>query len=173
MIEFILFRHAKTHPAKHGELDHDRRLTERGRDDAALVARTLYSLGARPDLIVHSDAMRCVETLEAISSIFGNPISSSKPELYLADPQTILQSANTAASFDNCKSVLLIGHNPGIQLCAGNLATGTSENEQRIRTGFPTAAAAFYRRKNEDEAFALKTFMTPKEIKNAGKKPTT
>lgn len=165
MIEFILFRHAKTHPAKHGEVDHDRRLMPRGVEDAKLVARHLYSLGARPDLIIHSDAQRCYETLEAIQSTFNNPPTTSSPELYLAEPHTILNHANLAASASDCQSVLLIGHNPGIQLLAMQLADGQNENDIRIRSGYPTSAAGLFRRASSDQDWSLKTFVTPKDLK--------
>ncbi len=166
MIEFILFRHAKTQPAKHGQSDHDRRLTPRGINDAKLVATKLYSLGARPDLILHSDAQRCCETLGAVQSIFNTPPASSIPELYLAESHVVMAQANLMAAATDCKSILLIGHNPGLQLLAMELANGDAENDIRIRMAFPTSAAAFYRRENDQQDWALNTFITPKELKH-------
>ncbi|MFC7291994.1 SixA phosphatase family protein [Hirschia litorea] len=170
MIELILFRHAKTHPAMHGEADHERRLTQRGWDDARLIAQSLYGIGARPDLIIHSDALRCSETLDAIAPTFSNPPSISSPELYLAESQTILPHTNLKAQTSDCKSVLVIGHNPGMQLLASSLAPGSTENEVRIRMGFPTSAAAVFRRTTPEHQWELHTFVTPKELKQATKK---
>ena len=167
MIEFILFRHAKTHPAKEGQFDHARRLTERGHDDARLVAKKLYTLGARPDLILHSDAQRCFETLESIQSVFNNPPTSSAPELYLAEPHVILNQTKLHSSASDCQSVLLIGHNPGLHLLAMEMASGQSDNDMRVRSGFPTSAAAFFRRDTPDADWLLKTFITPKELKTS------
>ncbi len=170
MIELILFRHAKTHPASHGEADHERRLTQRGWDDARLIAKSLYGIGARPDLIIHSDAVRCSETLEAISPTFSTPPAISSPELYLAESHTILTHTNMKAQTSDCKSVLVIGHNPGIQLLSSSLALGSTENEVRIRMGFPTSAAAVFRRTTPEHDWVLHTFVTPKELKHTAKK---
>ncbi len=166
MLEFILFRHAKTHPAKDGQFDHDRRLTERGHEDAKLVAKKLYTLGARPDLILHSDAQRCFETVECVQSIFNNPPTSAAPELYLAEPHVIMNQVKLHATASDCQSVILIGHNPGLHLLAMDLASGESENEAHVRMGFPTSAAAFFRKETPAAEWSLNSFITPKELKS-------
>ena len=54
MKRLILFRHAKTERHAPSGQDFDRRLTQRGRDDARLMGRVLADAGFSPDLVLVS-----------------------------------------------------------------------------------------------------------------------
>jgi phosphohistidine phosphatase len=62
-------------------------------------------------------------------------------QLYLAGPEEIL--ARIALAGDRVRSLLVVGHNPGIAALAGQLAgKGDSEALARLRRKFPTGALA-------------------------------
>jgi phosphohistidine phosphatase len=168
MIELILMRHAKTKPATQTQTDHDRRLTPRGWDDAPRVARRLYSIGARPDIILLSDAKRCLETFEAMKDIFTETQILVQPALYLADPNVVWSNAQNAAHQHAHSSVMVIGHNPGMHELAYNLVgRDASTAANNVRNNYPTAAAACFRRANENTEWQLHTFLTAKELRPA------
>jgi phosphohistidine phosphatase len=61
--------------------------------------------------------------------------------LYLADPRTIMEQVRGAP--DNVKTLLVIGHNPGMQLAALKLSAGDPAGRRDdIEDKFPTAALA-------------------------------
>jgi len=68
MRRLILFRHAKTEARSPSGDDASRRLTERGRDEAALMGRVLAEAGFLPDLALVSPAVRARETWEALAA---------------------------------------------------------------------------------------------------------
>ena len=58
MKSLTLFRHAKTEADAESGRDFDRRLTERGRDDAVRMGEEIGELGLGFDLILSSPAAR-------------------------------------------------------------------------------------------------------------------
>jgi len=141
MKRLYLLRHAKTEPQS-AEGDHERELTERGRSDAALMAREIAKLGYVPELILASTARRTVQTLElALPHFHPTPEARLEPGLYLAPARTILQRAGAVGGPTN--SVLFIGHNPGMEEVAMELA-GETDLGARVAEKFPTACFAAF-----------------------------
>ncbi len=141
MKRLYLLRHAKTEPYS-ADGDHERTLTERGRADAALMGREIAARGFLPELVLASTSRRTFQTLELILSNFTpQPESRLEPELYLAPARTLLQRA--AAIGGNTGSALLIGHNPGMEELAVQLA-GDSDLGVRAAEKFPTACFAAF-----------------------------
>lgn len=140
MSTLILMRHAKA-LRRPGLSDHARPLTERGRRDAALVARALQEAGLAPDLIIASDSARTRETLEIMAPVF-RPRAQERlePRLYLAASQDMLAVIRSAPP---CARLMIIGHNPGMaELAVSLTGRGTPELVTRIVESFPTSAAA-------------------------------
>ena len=64
-----------------------------------------------------------------------------RAELYLADPKTIIDVVRGAP--DEISTLLVIGHNPGMQLAALKLSSGDPAGRRdEIEDKFPTAALA-------------------------------
>ena len=117
MRRLFLIRHAK---AEHtvGRIDHQRRLTGRGRDDAKRVAKALATRRILPDLLIHSGAARSKETAEIFAAAWRSKVELEEQAwLYDASLATLLD--HTRALSDAHKHVGLVGHNPGL----GELAT--------------------------------------------------
>lgn len=109
----ILVRHAKSdYPV--GVPDHDRPLNARGRANARVMGRTvgeiLQPLGAYS--VALSTAVRVQETWSAMSESVPEPTRSwNDASLYLAEPEAIIEVAQCAST----PTVVIIGHNPGIE----------------------------------------------------------
>lgn len=120
MRRLLLLRHAKA-VQDSGEGDHARALTERGRKDAARMGRAMDTRGYIPDLVVCSNATRTTETWRLLSPELANATKVEFTKaLYLASPKNIL--AQIEVSPDDVKTLMVIGHNPGIEECAVRLA---------------------------------------------------
>ena len=177
MKELFLLRHAKSSWADPGMSDTERPLNKRGRRGAAVMAGYLAAEGLRPALILCSPARRTRETLGFISEALGSGIPVHiEPELYLADPATVLERLRRVP--DTAGSVLVIGHNPGLHELAVELSGAAggraSAGAQRLKQKFPTAALARFRLKLErwrdlsDEQLAggvrLLGYVTPADL---------
>jgi phosphohistidine phosphatase len=140
MRRVYLLRHAKS-SWKDGSLaDRERPLAGRGRKAARAMAGHLDDEGIRPDLVLCSPARRTRETLERIEDALGDGIEARFEEtLYGATDATLLRCLNALP--DEVDSVMLIGHNPGLEDLALALASEGAELA-RLREKFPTAALA-------------------------------
>jgi phosphohistidine phosphatase len=128
-----LLRHAKSSWDDPTIADHERRLNARGRRDAASVGGYIRDQRITPDLVLCSSAQRARETLELLS--VEGPEVLIEDELYGAVAADLL--ARLRRVDDPVTSVLLVGHNPGIE----DLAVRLAEEPDRL-VSFPTAALA-------------------------------
>lgn len=107
----MLMRHSYAASNNSAWSDRDRPLSHHGRELARTTGLLLAS--TRPDLIIHSSAVRTTETAGIISEVCGQLRKSlSLDSLYLAPAQSYAEAASLAAPTD--KVVLVVGHNPGI-----------------------------------------------------------
>jgi phosphohistidine phosphatase len=128
----ILLRHAKSDWPEDVP-DHDRPLAKRGRHDAPEVGRWLRRHGYLPDTVVCSTALRTRQTWDLVAAkLRTDPAVTFEPRAYGATPHTLLYLVNEL--LPATRTVLLIGHNPGI----GELASALAE----APISFPTAAVA-------------------------------
>lgn len=145
MDRLILFRHGKAeHESASGE-DFDRRLAPRGVRDSAEMGETLARLGLTPDLALVSPAARAQETWAAAEASFPKAAARLEPDLYNADPGAIRHAAEAAGRA--CATVMVVGHNPGLQELAVRLLMEGSAPPAlvaRAQRQFPTAAAAVF-----------------------------
>ena len=144
MRKLALLRHAKSSWSDPAEDDYDRPLNARGKSAAPEAGAALHSFGFSPDLILCSSAKRTRETLELAMRFM--PVDPStritfEDKLYLATPEAMLDRVRKID--DGFKSVLLIGHCPGIHSLAATLS-GKGDNAaiERLMVKYPTAALA-------------------------------
>ncbi len=145
MRRLILFRHAKTEVRSEAGDDFSRHLTERGRQDAVLMGRVLADADCAPNLALVSPAARAVETWESLAESFPKARVERRKGLYDGTPEEIAEEAgiDTASS----DTVMVVGHNPGLQELAINLLidnAGSHHDIEALSAGFPTAAAAVF-----------------------------
>jgi phosphohistidine phosphatase len=142
----IFLRHAKAVPASPDLEDRDRRLADRGRSDAIRMGQFLKEEGYVPELALCSPALRTRETLDLVIPQFSAaPPVRPMPELYLARWLTIVNLVRQVR--DKCDTLLLVGHNPGLEEAVKKLArppgdTKTRKLHQLLEAEYPTAAVA-------------------------------
>ena len=137
MKRLYLLRHAKSSWKEPGLPDHDRPLAGRGRRAAKAIARHLREQGIEPQLVLCSPARRARETLEAIEPALGRRAVRVEPELYGASAGVLLEQLRGVR--DDLESVMLVGHNPGLQQLALALARPAPELDE-LEAKYPTAA---------------------------------
>ncbi len=142
MKRLLLLRHGKSDWANPEQPDNERPLNERGQRAAALMGAYLRQRGLTPDLIVCSPAVRTRETARRVVTALQTDVPTEfRTELYLAEPKTIAEVVR--ASPDEIDTLLVIGHNPGMQLAALKLSAGDPAGRRdEIEDKFPTAALA-------------------------------
>ena len=167
MKRLYLLRHAKASWDDPTLADQDRPLAPRGRRAAKVIAKHLQHEGITPELVLCSPSRRTRQTLTGIAPGLGKEVDIQiEPELYAASSSTLLGVLHGIP--DEVDSVMLIGHNPGIEDLTLNLASGGSETT-RVRSKFPTAALATLEldaswRELAPGSADLVSFVKPKEL---------
>ncbi|HEY1880280.1 MAG TPA: histidine phosphatase family protein [Caulobacteraceae bacterium] len=145
MRRLILFRHAKTEARSQAGDDFSRRLTDRGGSEAALMGEVLSQAGYQPDLVLVSPAARAVETWDGMAASFPKARVERRKALYDATPEEIAEETEHDTSAAD--TVMVVGHNPGLQELAVNLLidnAGSHHDIEVLSAGFPTSAAAVF-----------------------------
>jgi phosphohistidine phosphatase len=141
MHQLLLLRHAKSSWDDTTLPDKDRPLNKRGQQAALLTRRVLQELGLTPDLVLVSSARRTMQTLEALEPWSDTPLIEPMDALYLATAGQLMEAVRAVA--ETVRTVMLIGHNPGMQdLAIALCADPDSPEAHQIAAGFPTAALA-------------------------------
>lgn len=169
MLKLYLLRHAKSSWADTTG-DFERPLAERGRRAAPAMADMMRERGYVPELILVSPAKRTRETVEMVQPRLGPdiPIELDR-RLYLASAGVILERLRQVR--DDVASVMIVGHNPGLERLARELAaTGDQANLARLRRKYPTAALAVIEfavsqwRRLKPGNGRLTAFVTPRDL---------
>ncbi|MFC9796962.1 SixA phosphatase family protein [Streptomyces sp. NPDC127584] len=152
-------RHAKS-AWPEGVADRDRPLGPRGLRDAPAAGRFLAESTGRPDLVVCSPARRARGTWELAAAELDGPVPTRlDPRVYGADATELLDVLHGVP--DEVGTLLVVGHNPGLEelvlmLAAGTVQVGADGSGRaagveaqgadglldRVRTKFPTSAIA-------------------------------
>jgi phosphohistidine phosphatase len=140
--QLLLLRHAKSSWDDPGLSDHSRPLNARGRAAAAAMRQAMLGLALSPDVVLVSSARRTLQTLEALEPWDETPIIELMDALYLATAPQMLKVLNGVA--ETARSVMVIGHNPGLHEVAVQLAGSARDpaDARRLAEGFPTGAMA-------------------------------
>ena len=173
MRRLLLLRHAKSSWDSADLDDADRPLAPRGERAAPKIGRYLSETGLRPDLVLCSSAVRTLQTWELVAAAMAPeappPRCEIRRPLYQASPSDLLEAVQRVG--DEVRSLMLIGHNPGIGRLALRLAgDGDQAQLARIAKKFPTGALAvisFGDGNWADLGFGagrLVDYVTPKEL---------
>ena len=173
MRRLLLLRHGKAERLQSGGRDHDRILAKRGRDDAEAIGAYLVRHKLIPDQALVSTSARTRETWGLVAKAFTKaPPVEFENTIYEAAPEAILKAIR--ATEPEAKTLLVVGHNPGMQQLAGLLiASGDVDARQRLLEEFPTAAFAMISFAVESwnglhpEGGRLEHFVTPDALEAA------
>lgn len=131
----ILTRHAKSSWDKPGFADRDRPLNARGRRAARELGAWLASRDYLPDEVLSSDSARTRETWACVAEgLPGAPEPRWLPGLYHAEAAALLDALRQATG----RTVMMVGHNPGIGEFAALLPARQPADPDFAR--YPTAA---------------------------------
>ena len=147
MNRLILLRHGDAERESQTGDDFQRALSSRGVGEARRMGETLAELGMVPDIALVSAARRTRETWAALAPSFPGVEARFDDALYLAEASVIRRAAEAAAAKAGGASVLVVGHNPGLQeLAIRLLVEGSAGGAMigRAQAGFPTGAAAVF-----------------------------
>ena len=130
----------------------------------------MLSEGLLPDLALVSPSARTRETIALLMAQWPAPapIDIQRP-LYLAEAPALLDALRAAP--DEARTLMLVGHNPGLADLALNLtAGGDPKARMRMMESFPTCALALYEAPVEHWAelgfhgARLRDFLTPDHL---------
>jgi phosphohistidine phosphatase len=143
MRQLLILRHAKSSWDDPQLSDHARPLNARGRKSASAMRDAMQELGLVPDIVLVSSARRTLQTLEALEPWDEQPLVEPMDQLYLADASQLLGVLREVS--ETARSVMLIGHNPGLHdlamLLVGPAAMDVrGSNASRLIEGYPTGA---------------------------------
>lgn len=130
--EIILLRHAHADAAVPGQDDIARVLSLRGEAEADAAGVWLKDHGAAPDRVLYSPAARTRETCERVLAILGYADLRSEARIYEATPATLLRVLDDHA---DAGTLLVVGHNPGLENLVALLTEGASDSGRGIPPG--------------------------------------
>jgi phosphohistidine phosphatase len=164
MHQLLLLRHAKSSRDDPRLSDRERPLSKRGRRAAGGMRRAVADLGLTPDLVLVSPSRRTQETLDALEPWDATPLVEAVETLYLGSASQLL--AVLRGVNETVRSVMLIGHNPGLHELAVLLA---GDHPGRVADGFPTAALAEFAvattwQRLDAAGTRLVRFLTPRDL---------
>lgn len=139
----LLLRHAKSDWGDPALGDFDRPLNRRGREAAPRMGREIAARGWTPDRALVSPAARARQTWDLAAGQLPHAVETAFDcRLYLAALETLLAALRSLEG--EPETVILVGHNPGMEELAGSLAGPGSDRAalKRLRGKFPTAALA-------------------------------
>ena len=113
--ELLLLRHGKSDWSVDAG-DKQRPLKKRGRKNAYRMGQWMTESRLVPDEIISSPATRALATAQQVCDAMGFPLQrvSEDSRIYEGDLDDLLQVLNDIP--ENVHRVLLIGHNPGLEL---------------------------------------------------------
>jgi phosphohistidine phosphatase len=138
-----IFRHAKSDWNDARLRDFDRPLNKRGRKGAAIMGKHIRDHGIGWQRVLASPAVRVTQTIELASQAVGvaAPVTWDR-RIYLANSATLMDVLRDQEG--DPASILLIGHNPGLEDLIFDLVPDDGKSPLRdiVEEKFPTAAYA-------------------------------
>lgn len=164
-----LLRHAKSSWEEPELLDHERPLAKRGRKAVALLRGHAHDSGIAPDLVLCSSAARAIQTLEGVrEGLPPEAVVEIEAGLYAASAGSLLGRLRRLP--EEIGSVMLVGHNPGIEDLAAELAGGGDpDTRAAMEAKYPTGGLATLAfegpwRELDREGATLEAFAVPRRL---------
>ena len=130
-----IMRHAKSDWSGPQISDFDRPINKRGTRNAIRIGGWMNENNHIPQKIISSPALRAKETIELVTeqiSKFNLEDLTYEDELYLAGFTQLIEFINTYK--DKVQSLMLVGHNPGIENLVNYLCDRSGDKETIVTT---------------------------------------
>lgn len=165
-----ILRHGKSSWEDPGLRDFDRPLAPRGTSAIGKIRAYMAVADIDPDIVLCSPAKRTRQTLEQIQPNFGDDTQIRFDHgMYNVGVRGLSNRLRRLPK--DCSSVLLIGHNPGLQELALDLVgSGDGGDLERMEIKFPTGALAILVLQERDwdlvgqGACELHSFVVPRQL---------
>ena len=171
MKRLSLLRHAKSSWADSEISDFDRPLKKRGIKAAKAMGSELRRRDVSFDLVLASPARRIVQTIACFEEGYGRPLGSQfERGIYEASALSLWQIIERASNGSD--SLLVVGHQPGLQALATMVAARSDPRHREIRDYFPTAAFAMIAfdaddwRSIESGTGRVELYLTPRALED-------
>ena len=167
MKRLYLLRHAKSSWKDASLADHDRPLSGRGRRAAKAIGRYMREQDIEPELVLCSTAQRARETLARVEPALGGGAVKVERRLYGARAEVLI--ARLRRLSPDLGSVMLIGHNPELQVLALELAR-PAPMRASVAERYPTGALVTLQLAGDDwrelgqGSCELTAFVRPREL---------
>ena len=128
-------RHAKSDWSGPQISDFERPINKRGTRNAIRIGEWMNENNHIPQKIISSPALRAKETIELVTeqiSKFNLEDLTYEDELYLAGFTQLIEFINTYK--DKVQSLMLVGHNPGIENLVNYLCDKSGDKETIVTT---------------------------------------
>ena len=130
-----IMRHAKSDWSGPQISDFERPINKRGTRNAIRIGEWMNENNHIPQKIISSPALRAKETIELVTeqiSKFNLEDLTYEDELYLAGFTQLIEFINTYK--DKVQSLMLVGHNPGIENLVNYLCDRSGDKETIVTT---------------------------------------
>jgi len=130
-----IMRHAKSDWSGPQTSDFERPINKRGTKNAMRIGEWMNENNHIPQKIISSPALRAKETIELVTeqiSKFNLEDLTYEDELYLAGFTQLIEFINTYK--DKVQSLMLVGHNPGIENLVNYLCDKSGDKETIVTT---------------------------------------
>ena len=130
-----IMRHAKSDWSGPQISDFERPINKRGTRNAIRIGGWMNENNHTPQKIISSPALRAKETIELVAeqiSKFNLEDLTYEDELYLAGFTQLIEFINTFK--DKVQSLMLVGHNPGIENLVNYLCDRSGDKETIVTT---------------------------------------
>ena len=143
--KLLLLRHAKSSWSLDGLVDSERPLNKRGKEASRIIGDYIAKRDLLPDVVVSSPALRARETLAGLDERWPDSVPVVfEPVIYGASASELLSCIQ--AQTKGVQTILVVGHNPGIESLALSLdPNGPDKLVGKITKNFPTCALAIFR----------------------------
>ncbi len=166
-------RHAKTENWYQGTDDEGRALVARGWADARLMAEVLVARDWLPERVLLSTARRTRETWKAMSEQMSGIEHQVLEALYLCPRDTL--ASIVLEELETTDSLLVIGHNPGVQEFGHQLAEAHPDSDfeglRTLEAKMPTCAVAVFEADenvaSQSGSYRLVDFLTAKPLRRS------
>ena len=140
MARLYILRHGKTELISSTGIDFDRNLVQRGERNSSQIGKMMNDHFPKPELIIYSPANRTRQTAELVEAEIKDTLSIDDRRIYNAEAETLFDVI-TDHGFD-CKTVMLIGHNPGLVLLIHMLMAEDGNRAAHNIIDYPSATFA-------------------------------
>lgn len=143
MKRLTLLRHAKSGEDLAARRDFDRQLNGKGRRAARAIGRHMRDSALAFDSVIASPATRVMETVEEVGAGYGAGLDPAwERRIYLASAADLLDVVHEEP--DSTLSLLLVGHNPGLEQLVLLLVSDRADDDARgrVEEKYPTASLA-------------------------------